>query len=263
MTLRTHGGLADAALPSSAPVPERRQASPLAGLFAPHVADALDAALDLPNGLLATDADGTIWREDIGEAFLKALIRGGRLVSPQAVSDVYATYEAKVAADKASGYAWAVQVMAGLREADVAAAADAFAKSWVEEHTYPAMRALLGEANRRGCEPWIVSASCVWIVRAAAPYLGIDPNRALGLRVKVRGGVLTDEVDPPVTFRAGKNEALQAFARRGATIACGDSTGDIELLGGASGAALFIAHASTDPKLLALADEQRWLVQAL
>jgi hypothetical protein len=73
----------------------------------------LEAVLAAPGCLWVTDADGTLWSDDIGEGFLKALIAEGALVSPEARGDVWAAYEERVRRDKASGYAWAAQQWLG------------------------------------------------------------------------------------------------------------------------------------------------------
>ena len=80
--------------------------------FDAPIAERLDAILRTPNALWVTDADGTLWRDDIGEGFLRQLITDDALVSPEAQGvDVWQSYEERVAQDKLTGYAWAVQVM--------------------------------------------------------------------------------------------------------------------------------------------------------
>lgn len=219
--------------------------------------------LSTPGCAWVSDADGTLWSEDIGEGFLKQLIADKALVSPAATGDIWAAYDARVRADKASGYAWAAQAMAGLTEADVAARAEAYAATFVPAHLFPGMRALLSEARTRGCEVWIVSASNEWIVRAAAPLLGLDPSHAVGIRVAVKDGTLTDTVVPPVTYRAGKVDAILARVGRLPSLVSGDSAGDLEMLAAATGAGLFVEHDYTDPAVLGLARERGWLVEPL
>ena len=121
--------------------------------FDSDAARKLEQIVTTPNCLWVTDADGTLWRDDIGEGFLKQLIADGALVSPEAKGvDVWASYEARVAKDKLTGYAWAVQVMEGMREEDVVRRADAFAKSFVPAHLHPEMAALLEAARAHKCQ---------------------------------------------------------------------------------------------------------------
>jgi HAD superfamily phosphoserine phosphatase-like hydrolase len=236
----------------------------LAGLFTADGAAKLDSVLSGPGCTWVTDADGTLWTDDIGEGFLKQLILDKAFVSPEAGGDVWASYEARVKADRTAGYAWAAQVMAGMREEDVVARADAYAKTFVPKHLFPGMSALLAEARARGCDRWIVSASNVWIVRAAAPYLGIDPRQARGIEVVVKGGVLTTELMPPVPYREGKVETIRKFVGRMPTLVSGDSVGDREMLAAATGAALVIHHPGhTDPAFAADVRAAGWLLEPL
>jgi HAD superfamily phosphoserine phosphatase-like hydrolase len=223
----------------------------------------LETVLSAPSCLWVTDADGTLWSDDIGEGFLKALIQDHALMSPEARGDVWATYEDKVRRDKASGYAWAAQVMAGLPEDVVRHRAADFARTFVPEHLYPSMKTLLGEAKARGCETWIVSASNQWIVEAAAPLLGLEPSHAVGIRVAVEAGKLTSKVVAPVTYKAGKVSAIAKFIGRDPTLVTGDSFGDVEMLASALHVGLLVQHDYSDRSLLALARASGWLVQPL
>ncbi|HKC59357.1 MAG TPA: haloacid dehalogenase-like hydrolase, partial [Myxococcales bacterium] len=81
-------------------------------------------------GVAAFDADGTLWREDVGEAFLRHLVAIGWVRLPDG-SDPYEAYERAVDRDKRTGYAYAAQLQEGLLAAEVAAEAERFARSWV------------------------------------------------------------------------------------------------------------------------------------
>src|SRR4051812_18143360 len=73
------------------------------------------------NKLACFDADGTLWNEDVGEALFRWLAAGQLLPwlgAPPDVETVWAEYEARVAKNRSEGYAWCVQCMAGLAEAD-------------------------------------------------------------------------------------------------------------------------------------------------
>ena len=51
-----------------------------------------------PHATACFDADGTIWRGDVGEDFLRELIAKERLIAPPP-GDLYAQYEAMVPVD--------------------------------------------------------------------------------------------------------------------------------------------------------------------
>jgi len=182
-----------------------------------------------PGGVAAFDADGTLWREDIGEAFLRHLVGTGRVRLPDG-RDPYEAYERAVERDRRTGYMLAAQLLAGLGEAEVAAEADRFARSWVPPRLVRAALELRAACSEAGLRLVVVSASPLPIVRAAAPLAGFSDFA--GIAVRVRDGRFTAEVLEPVTYAEGK---VQAAARFGPLIvACGDSLGgDLPLLSAA------------------------------
>src|SRR5437868_1165851 len=122
----------------------------------------------MPGALAVFDADGTLWRDDVGEAFLRQLVSLGWVRLPDG-SDPYEAYERAVDRDKASGYAYAAQLQAGLGHEQVATEAGRFAREWVPPRLVSdtqGLRALCAEA---GLRPFVVSASALPIVVAAAP----------------------------------------------------------------------------------------------
>ena len=187
-----------------------------------------------PGGVAAFDADGTLWREDVGEAFLRHLVGIGWVRLPDG-RDPYEAYERAVERDKRTGYMFAAQLQAGLGEAEVAAEADRFARSWVPPRLVRPALALRAACSEAGLRPVVVSASPLPIVRAAAPLAGFSDFA--GIAVRVRDSHFTAEVLDPVTYAEGK---VQVAARFGPLIvACGDSlTGDLALLSAARVAAV-------------------------
>lgn len=180
-------------------------------------------------GVAAFDADGTLWREDVGEAFLRHLAAIGWVRLPDG-SDPYEAYERAVERDKRTGYVYAAQLQEGLPEADVAAEADRFARSWVPPRLVRAAQGLRAACADSGLRPVVVSASPSPIVRAAASLAGF--TESAGIEVRVRSGRFTAEALEPVTYAEGKVEAASRFGPL--VVACGDSlTGDLALLSAA------------------------------
>lgn len=243
------------------PVEKKQQAS---AAFSTEVRQRLDEALAAEGCLWVTDADKTLWAGDIGEAFLRALAAEKVLVAPDAQGDVWASYEARVAEDRTRGYAWAVQAMAGLSEADVRERSRAFAEGFVPAQAFPAVQGLVDEAKARGCEIWVVSASSHWIVEAGVALMGLDPAKVLAMRVEVDDGVLTDRLVDPLTNEAGKVAAIEQRIGRRPTIVTGDSSGDFEMLDFAERVALLISQPGvTDAAYADHAVDRGWLVQPL
>lgn len=197
--------------------------------FSPSFRRALRPALSLEGRRLACfDADGTLWSEDIGEAFLRWLIAADRLPRYRGRTDLYEEYEHRVAQDRVAGYAFAVQAMADLPEAEVQAYARWFAAAW--PNTRPLMRGLVLGLQEAGFEVWIVSATARWMVQAAAPLVGLPADRVIAIEVEVHDGVLTDRPVEPVVCMPGKVAAIRKYLGAEAVLAFGDSRGDQEML---------------------------------
>jgi hypothetical protein len=182
------------------------------------------------------DFDNTVIRGDIGEATMAVMARSGLLTpknlpawfSPvfrapgqerrelQTCADVVEYYLALLAptahgdddpSPYATGYAWAVEIMAGLRVSDVVEAtrtAIALARSQIPAFIevppgrtsilaptfYPEMVELLAELVRHEFDVWIVSASNVWSVR----YMVLHALNPLLHERKATAGIRADHV---------------------------------------------------------------------
>ncbi len=182
----------------------------------------------VPSGLAVFDADGTLWREDVGEAFLRHLVSLGWVRLPDG-SDPYEEYERRVDRDRAAGYAYAAQLQAGLEVAKVAAEAERFARGWVPPRLVADALGLRALCEGAGLRTVVVSASALPIVLAAAPLAGFSREFCRGIEVAVRDGRFTDQVIRPITYAGGKIEAAERWGE--IALACGDSfTSDLPLL---------------------------------
>jgi phosphatidylglycerophosphatase C len=205
-------------------------------------------------GVAAFDADGTLWREDVGEAFLRHLISIGWIRLPDG-SDPYRAYERAVERDRRSGYAYAAQLQAGLEEAKMTAEAERFARAWVPPRLIAPAQELRKACADAGLRLVVVSASPLPIVRAAAPLGGFSEYAAI--EVRVRGGRFTDDVVKPVVYAEGKVEAAARFGPL--VLACGDSlAGDLPLVSAAK-VAVAVAPRGDSP-LASEARRRGWFV---
>jgi phosphoserine phosphatase len=197
-----------------------------------------------PSALAVFDADGTLWREDVGEAFLRHLVSLGWVTLPDG-TDPYEAYERAVDRDRAAGYAYAAQLQAGLAEEQVAAEAQRFARGFVPPRMISDTQALRALCVEAGLTPVVVSASALPIVLAAAPLAGFAREMCRGIEVRVREGKFTAEVVQPVTYAAGKIAAAARLGRL--ALACGDSfTGDLAMMEAAQ-VAVAVAPAAGSP----------------
>ena len=151
---------------------------------------------EMPGALAVFDADGTLWRDDVGEAFLRHLVSLGWVRLPDG-SDPYEAYERAVDRDKASGYAYAAQLQAGLPAARVAAEAEQFARGWIPSRIVSDTKGLRDLCEAAGLTPFVVSASALPIVLAAAPLAGFQRDRCRGIEVRIRDGKFTTRKNAP------------------------------------------------------------------
>ncbi|WP_373048191.1 HAD family hydrolase [Vulgatibacter sp.] len=188
--------------------------------------------LDLPTileavrsagGTAAFDADGTLWADDIGEAFLRDLEAAGRVPG-----GTWRGYEARLAADVVDAYGWAVTVMAGLEEAEVRERAEAFFPRHFARRLFPVVRELVEELVRGGVRVAIVSASNRWLIEAAARALRV-PHVA-GVEVEVEAGRLTDRLVTPLPALAGKVHWARTLLGGAPALAVGNGAIDLPLL---------------------------------
>jgi phosphoserine phosphatase len=211
---------------------------------------------EVRGGLAVFDGDGTLWRDDVGEAFLRHLVSLGWVRLPDG-SDPYEAYERAVERDRASGYAYAAQLQAGLEIERVQAEAGRFAASWIPPRQVGETRALRELCEAAGLVPIIVSASPLPIVVASAPLAGFAQDRCRGVEVRIRSGRFTADVVEPITYGPGKIAAARKAG--GIALACGDSlAGDLPMMEAAP-LAVAVAPASGSP--LALEARKRgWFV---
>jgi len=208
---------------------------------------------------VAFDADGTLWRNDVGEDLLRALIAEDRLPRYPGRRDLYQEYEARVEADPASGYAFAAEVMEGLEEAALQAYCRERYERDFQRHLCPVTRPLVSALQASGFQVWIVSASSVWPVMPGAEALGVPPERVIAVTAEVEGGRITARVRRPVPCGESKVELLKARGLRPA-LAVGNGELDEPMLA-YSERALVIAPLGHDNGLVRAAARRGWPVQ--
>lgn len=171
-------------------------------------------------GTAAFDADGTLWADDIGEAFLRELEGQGRVPA-----GAWAEYERLVAFDPAAAYGHSVEVMAGLRDAEVTALAAAFYDAHFAPRLFPEVHGLLRTLLSGGIRVCIVSASCRWLVEAAGRALGVPLVAAVD--VELEDGRLSSRLIRPLP--EGEGKVHWAHELLGAPPALAVGNGEIDL----------------------------------
>lgn len=175
------------------------------------------------------DADGTLWRGDVGEDFLRYLA-AGRLLPCAPSEGVYAAYERLNAIDATASYAYAVTIMAGMFERDVVALANRFVTQRFTGRVYPYVRPLLARLAAQHFDVWVCSASARWVVEAGAAVLGIAPDHVIAVDAELDQELrLTSRILEPVTAGPGKVEWLRR-KKLAPVLAVGNGDFDLDML---------------------------------
>ncbi len=148
------------------------------------------------------DADGTLWRGDVGEDLLRFLAANDRLPLHRGDRDVYHRYEQIHDVDPPAAYAFAVEVMEGLDETVLSGWCNDFYAQRFAGRLFPFARPLLQAFAEAGYQPWIVSASPRWAVEAGARALGVA--NVIAVDTALDAGTLTSAVVRPVPAGEGK-----------------------------------------------------------
>jgi phosphoserine phosphatase len=205
------------------------------------------------------DCDGTLWSGDAGSGFMRWTI-DEKILSPDAIARLNARYQGYLAGQvsELAICGEMVQIYAGLREADMRAAAAEYFAAQVETNIFPEMLALIRDLQVAGTEIWAVSSTCDWVVEEGVKRFNIPANRVLSARVAVDANGLVTDTLLDVPTDEGK---VAALARAGITrpdAVYGNSIHDAAMLAIAQPSGAFPVNPS--PALLARAAAESWPV---
>lgn len=215
--------------------------------------------------IAAFDADGTLWNADLGEALFDYQVRNRLLKGLPA--DPWAHYEhlkAKVSHEVA--YIWLAQINEGLPLTQVQKWAQEAVDEMRPVPVFEEMKDVIAQLLDLGVEVYIVTASIKWAVEPGAELVGLKPENVIGIRTKVKNGLITRDQDGPITYRAGKVEGLRAVVGDVRPFFCaGNTEGDLPLLESATDLRLVVTanppsnhNFPTEQRMLKLARERGW-----
>jgi phosphoserine phosphatase len=204
-------------------------------------------------GVVATDADGTLWDGDVGEdlfhAFLeRGVVHGasaeamGREARDHGISDagspidvarrLFAAYTEGTYPEKSACelMAWC---FAGWARGDVARfAATTVQGLGLAGRMHGEVMGLLGRARKAGLEVILVSASPIAIVHAAgSAAAGFDEAHIVAARSRWAGDVMLPAIEDPIPYAGGKVQRLrERIGSRRLVAALGDNGFDVAML---------------------------------
>lgn len=197
----------------------------------------------------AFDADGTLWDTDLGENFFNYQIDQKHVPLPNAPFDHYIEMK-KLNNDPRDAYVWLAQINKGLPLEKIRQwSAQAF-EAIQPKPIFQEQQKLIDLLKSYDTQIYIVTASIKWAVEPGAVALGLTADQVIGVETVVDNGIITDQPVLPITYRAGKVEALLKKTKGFYPFLCsGNSSGDIELLQAATHLRLAVSAASRDDKL--------------
>ncbi len=180
------------------------------------------------------DCDGTLWSGDAGSEFMKWTIESG-IVSREVVDFIDGRYRAYLRGDvsELAICGEMVQMYQGLREDEMRRVARVYFAEFVRPRIFPEMRSLIEQLHQLGTEIWAVSSTNDWVIEEGVRELGIAADHVLAARVRVSGGIVTNQV-LAVPTDEGKVTALHQAGVNAPDVVFGNSVHDAAMLAIAS-----------------------------
>ncbi|AZZ38035.1 haloacid dehalogenase [Bdellovibrio sp. qaytius] len=210
--------------------------------------------------IAAFDADGTLWDTDLGENFFHYQIDNKQVPLPPNPFEHYLEMK-KINNDPRAAYVWLAQINQGQSLEQVCKWAQQAFETIKPNPIFSEQQRLIELLKSHGVKIYIVTASIKWAVEPGAIAIGLSADNVIGVETAIKDGIITDAPVLPITYRAGKVEALLAQSKQAPFLASGNTMGDFELLQSATHLRLAVSAASRDDRLfkteLELANEAK------
>jgi len=197
----------------------------------------------------AFDADGTLWDTDLGENFFQYQIDERSVPLPEDPWKHYLDLK-KINNDPRDAYVWLAQINAGRSLAELRGWAQQAFDRIQPKPIFSEQKKLVEYLLSQGVQVYIVTASIKWAVEPGARAIGLTDDNVIGVETVVTNNIITAEKVLPITYRAGKVEAL--LKKTGGVkpfISAGNTIGDYELLEVSTHLKLAVSAASRDDRL--------------
>ena len=236
--------------------------------FWKQIKQAVAAARSITKSSLyaAFDADGTLWDTDLGENFFQYQIDHNCVDLPK---DPWAFYQElkKKNGDPREAYLWLAQINKKQPLAQVRLWSQAAFDDIRPSPLFADQKKLVEFLLSENVHIFIVTASVAWAVEPGARAMGLSEKNVIGIETEIKDLTVSEIPIYPVTYKQGK---VDAFLKRSGGVlpflACGNTTGDTELLKSSTEIKLAVSAASRDDRLFhseselqKIAVENNWL----
>jgi phosphoserine phosphatase len=109
-------------------------------------------------------------------------------------------------------YPFIPQMLRGAKADDVLRLSQSYFVSTLSNYLMASSVKIIRALERGGVESHIISAGADFFVKGASQSLGLPASHIHGIELRTRDGRLTEELNYPVTWNAGKRERLQQLA---------------------------------------------------
>jgi len=176
------------------------------------------------------DCDGTLWGGDAGYGFMAWSLEQG-LVSRSTNDLIDTRYRAYLAGEVSELEICGemVQMYAGLRDAELRAAASRYVSEFVRPRVFAEMAVLVTSLHESGVALWAVSSTNRWVIAEGLRDFGIAEERILAAEVRVENGIITGEIADVPTDEA-KAVALRRVGLPNPDAVFGNSIHDLAML---------------------------------
>jgi phosphatidylglycerophosphatase C len=209
-----------------------------------------------PGGIIATDADGTLWSGDLGEDLFHAFLDHGRVEPPaleafrrdareHALSDagdgaeiarrIYQAYVAGLFPEERMcelmTWCFAGWTMEAVREF----AKSVVANAGLARRFHPELLRILDRVRAAGIAALLVSASPMAVIAEGGALVGFSENQIVAARPRYRDQTMLPEVERPIPYGTGKVVRLREHMAADVPLyaAFGDNAFDVALLASA------------------------------
>ena len=124
-----------------------------------------------------------------------------------------------------------VHYFAGMSLNDFRDLGEACYRKYYSGKIFQPMKDLINLLKDNNFEIWVISASPEGMYQQfLAGELDIPITHVIGVKSVINGGIITDEIIPPVPQDHGKKEAIESFVQDQPLLAAGNSRGDKEMI---------------------------------